>query len=85
MLGNPKKPVTILFNPQEVVALSHKYSTTESMYAAFDVWAAWVRDGHKKREADWELRCMLSAIFDAGRLQGIREERARRRKEAHHA
>ena len=79
MLGNPKNTVQILAEPSEIVALT-KHSTVQSMDAALDVWAEWERHGHKTGVVEYDLQLLLSAIYDAGRVQGIREERRRRRK-----
>jgi len=78
MLGNPKKPVTILIDPQEVVTLANRYSTTQSMDTAADVWRAFFRSRPKSDPNEWDLLAAIAAIYDAGRVQGIREERRRR-------
>lgn len=85
MLGNPKKPVTILFDPEEAVTLCDMYSGSQSIRIAANVWKYWMEAGCKVEDDVQDTLLLLGTIFDAGRLQGIREERARRRKEAHHA
>jgi len=53
--------------------------TAEAMDAALNVWIDWIRNGSKTGNAECDVQLLLAAIYDAGRMQGIREERARRK------
>jgi len=70
-----------LITPQEVLDLSHTF-TTQSIHIAKDI-----ADFHEQKKGnscvildDWNFYCMLSAIWEAGRINGIREERNNRKK-----
>ena len=71
-----------LITPQEVLDLSHTF-TTQAMYIAKDI-----ADLYEQKEGlsyvtidDWKFLCMISAIWEAGRINGIREERQKKVKE----
>ena len=74
MLGENIAPT--LITPQEVAAL-REYITLDELQKA----AAVARALPPEDTGDlmYDHYCMLSAIYAAGRIQGIREERARRR------
>ena len=53
-------------------------------YLCMDLWALYA-DKHwdsGKRDPQWYTACALTMIYKAGYIQGIRQERKRRRKEA---
>lgn len=57
----------LLITPAEAVKISEQSNNFVPM-------------GHSAMEiAEYCTRCMIQAVFDAGRIQGIREERNRRR------
>ena len=65
-----------LITPQEVLNLSHTF-TTQSIYLAKDIADLYEKENgmsHVKID-DWKFYCMISAIWEAGRINGIREER----------
>lgn len=68
----------VLFDAKEIVALASHYASLNSVYAAKSVYDAWWAT-HVDAEANriW----VLASIFEAGRVQGIREERQRRRRQ----
>ena len=77
MIGNPKVTHPDLISAAEAVALS-SFTTCESAYRA-----AAIADEFRKRSRERDPRSLMiwiyAAIFDAGRIQGIREERSRRK------
>lgn len=66
-----------LITPQEISVL-RKYITLDELQKAAEV----VRALQLRPSGDptSDYYCMLSAIYAVGRIQGIREERARRKK-----
>ena len=74
-------PVRI--NPDEAITL-FKYARCEEMYRAKDLFdefkkAKGLRDAAMWELLDlWEVISLLSFVYDTGRVQGIREERAKR-------
>lgn len=75
-----KQDTVILIDPEEVAELSRRAGTLESMYIAVDVIASYLKCSASSvgSALSWEQLCALAAVYDAGRIQGIREERAKR-------
>lgn len=76
MVGNGK--AQLLISPQEAITIARKYGTVDTIDIALELYKEWnsqtstdIWTGHR----DFSFMCMLSTIFDAGRIQGIREER----------
>ena len=71
----------IMIEVEEIVRLS-ELTTVISIDLARAIEKAYKRFYDPKAEKDklWYHYCLLAAIFDGGRIQGIREERARRKK-----
>ena len=76
MIGNGK--AQLLISPQEAITIARKFGTVDTIDIALELCKEWnsqtstdIWTGHR----DFSFMCMLSAIFDAGRIQGIREER----------
>lgn len=65
-----------LIKPQEVLDLSHTF-TTQSVHMAKDIADLFEKEEGRSYVAidDWKFYCMISAIWEAGRINGIREER----------
>lgn len=73
------KELQLFITPQEAVKLSHQL-TTEHWKIAKDIQEAYCEDRNKVSADDTLKTCFsLAAIFNAGRVQGIREERQKRR------
>lgn len=74
-----KEPVNPLITPAEAFELSKHINVSETQLAIelFDFFRA-----HRitSREPYWDLACALAFIYDTGRVQGIREERAKRKR-----
>ena len=75
MIGNAKRAFPELITPAEAVALSVKYGTAEAGARAIDI----ANEYQRQTEGERDRRDIAAAIYDAGRMQGIREERARRK------
>ena len=82
MIG--KRDESQMITAKEAVTISLKAGTVTSMNRALDIidtlratapkFRAWTACGDK-----WSFYVALAAIYDAGRIQGIREERAKNR------
>lgn len=79
MIGNAKRAFPELITPAEAVALSVKYGTAEAGARAIDIANEYQRQTEGERDRRFREYWTLAAIYDAGRMQGIREERARRK------
>ncbi len=78
MTGNVTREYPELCTAEEIIALS-KFATVESAERAQRIFDA-TKDSRKEdRDTFWTFYCALANIYDAGRIQGIREERMRRR------
>ena len=63
--------------PQEAYSLFQQYGKTEEMYRVKELYE-YYRDNHKPdNDLQWAFLRLLSFVYDTGRVQGIREERAR--------
>lgn len=76
MIGKYTPPE--LITPEEAIGL-FKYATISEMYTAkvlYDIYRQ-----HKGISSDplWDAMSLLSFAYDTGRIQGIREERAKRK------
>lgn len=74
-----KKESPQLITTEEAVTLCIKFATLDDIDTAEDIYLAYmdkVKDTRDKRYAEM---CVLAAIYSAGRIQGIREERAKRK------
>ena len=67
-----------MITPEEALDL-FKHSTIEEIYRAQDLFDAYKEsDLYKDSDARWKFFNLLSFIYGAGRIQGIREERAKK-------
>lgn len=67
-----------LITPEEALDL-FKHSTMEEIYRAKDLCDAYKEsDLYKDSDVRWRFFNLLSFIYGAGRIQGIREERAKK-------
>ena len=79
MLQNYKKgKVPQLCTAEEIIALAG-YSTIESINRAKEIYNKTIENGKGEADKLWIFLTELSNIYDAGRTQGIREERLKRR------
>ena len=75
------KEYQLLVTPEEAVRLSdHSWPYS---YGHASKIASYCKDAFREMYTDsdpmWNYACMIQAVFEAGRIQGIREERNRRR------
>ena len=79
MLQNYKKgKVPQLCTAEEIIALAG-YSTIEIINRAKEIYNKTIENGKGEADKLWIFLTALSNIYDAGRTQGIREERLKRR------
>ena len=78
-----KNATTERITPEEAIAL-FEYASTEEMYRAKALYDMY-RQQKEVRNAPlwdmldlWDLVSILSFVYDTGRVQGMREERAKR-------
>lgn len=79
-----KKHTKELITPEEIVSITGRAGTIDSVDRARDIEQAFfeLNKGKACNDSKWAYYCLLSAIYDGGRIQGIREERARQREKA---
>lgn len=72
-----KESIKPLITPAEAFELSEHIKLSEMMIAIelYDFYRLHRATSH---ESYWDLACVLSFVYDTGRVQGIREERTRR-------
>lgn len=68
-----------LITPHEAAELSDKYGTTDDIYRADDIYKAFIELKGSESDNRWKFLYAIAAIYTAGRIQGIREERSRRK------
>lgn len=79
MLQNYKKgEVPKLCTAEEIIALAG-YSTITSMSRAKEIYSKTLENSKGEADELWIFLSALANIYDAGRTQGIREERLKRR------
>lgn len=61
----------------EAIYLMRNYGTTADVQAAAGIRKAWIEEHGETSMFDF--LCMLGAIYTAGRIEGIRSERGRRK------
>ena len=68
-----------LITPQEAAALSDKFGTTDDIYRADDIYKEFMKLKGSESDNRLKILCAIAAIYTAGRIQGIREERRKKR------
>lgn len=75
---NGVKLPPVMIEPQEAIAL-FCYTKTEEMHRAKALYDTYRQHkGTDHTDSLWDLMSVLSFVYDTGRVQGIREERAKR-------
>lgn len=75
MMGK-QTPATMI-KPEEAILL-FRHSTIWEMERAQELYSAFSREtGAPAKLLTWEDLCLLSFVYDTGRIQGMREERKR--------
>lgn len=77
MLGKTTPPE--LITAQEAIAL-FQYATISEMYTVKELEEVYRACKGKDQDTLWGTLSILSFIYDTGRIRGIREERAKRRR-----
>lgn len=72
-----KKNVYDMTAVREAIYITHNYGTTAEVEAAINIRQAWAHE-YGENEA-FDFLCMLGAIYTAGRIDGVRSERRRRK------
>lgn len=77
MLGREK---SIMVSPAEAVSLNERFGTMEEWYFSKEIFNEWKKTLNVSdiQEPEFSFFKLLSACFNAGRINGIREERAKR-------
>lgn len=73
-----KAPIQQLITPAEAMEL-FEYAGVCEMYIAKDLHDFYRAKRGKDSDSLWDMISLLSFIYDTGRVQGIREERAKRK------
>lgn len=68
----------LMITPDEAIVL-FKHARVTEMYRAKDLYDAYIGSRKQSGNAFWEFMSLLSFIYDTGRVQGIREERAKKK------
>lgn len=80
---NGVKLPPVMIEPEEAIKL-FRHAKTEEMYRAKELYEAYIEAKEMTCKPlwdlldKWDLMSVLSFVYDTGRVQGIREERARR-------
>ena len=74
---NGKYTITERITPQEAVKL-FEYSKVGEIHIATRLYDAYTQSHYPKEDLLCGFLTLLSFIYDTGRVQGIREERAKR-------
>lgn len=82
MVGNLKKQAGILVTIEEVVTLCKNHCTTDSGDFCYEAVTEW-KQRYSQMNGLFSQIWMYSCLFEAGRIQGIREERRKHR--SHHS
>ena len=72
-----KESQQLLVDPKPMVELVKTQSSLATVSLTHELAETW---GQQFDEARFNTACLYSYLFELGRIQGIREERARRRK-----
>jgi len=73
-----KAPIQQLVAPDEAMEL-FKYAGIREMYIAKDLYDFYRAQKGRDSDSLWDTMSLLSFIYDTGRIQGMREERAKRK------
>ena len=82
MIGSLKSCSPQLVTPEEAVKLSLKFSGVGTADIAMKIAEEYYRNTTDIKDGLFKLGFLYSTLYEAGRLQGIREERRRRKPRA---
>lgn len=75
MVGK-KMPEKMISTDEALKLFAH--AGTEEMHRVMDLYRVYRETKGTDPDVLWDLMCLLSFIYDTGRVQGIREERAKK-------
>lgn len=73
-----KVPIQQLITPAEAMELS-RYAGIQEMHKAKDLHDFYRTQKGRYSDSLWDMMSLLSFVYDTGRVQGMREERAKRK------
>lgn len=73
-----KAPIQQLIAPAEAIEL-FKYAGIREMYIAKDLHDTYRTQRGRDNDSLWDMLSLLTFVYDTGRVQGMREERAKRK------
>lgn len=73
-----KAPIQQLIAPAEAIEL-FKYAGIREMYIVKDLHDVYRAQKGRDSDSLWDMMSLLSFVYDTGRVQGMREERAKRK------
>lgn len=74
-----KENIPELISAEEAAAISYRAGTISSMDRAREIMDAYLKLEPLTDDQKYYAYCVLATIYDAGRIQGIREERLKRK------
>lgn len=80
MTGLHKPHLEERITPEEAVAL-FQYATAEDIQIAKAFYDEYRKQNGTDKDTLWDIVCLVAFAFDTGRVQGLREARARKRSE----
>lgn len=82
MIGK-KNDRPLYITAQEIAEITDRAGTIDSIMIADEIQAAVLKlQGGKTTSRRWLYSLIIAAIYDGGRIQGIREERAKAKEKA---
>lgn len=73
-----KAPFQQFIEPAEAMRL-FRYAGCQEIRIAKDLHDIYREQREETGDSLWDMMCLLSFVYDTGRVQGIREERAKRK------
>lgn len=73
-----KVPIQQLITPAEAMEL-FRYASIQEMHIAKDLHDFYRTQKGRDSDSLWDMMSLLSFVYDTGRVQGMREERAKRK------
>lgn len=73
-----KVPIQQLITPAEAMEL-FRYAGIQEMHIAKDLHDFYRTQKWRYSDSLWDMMSLLSFVYDTGRVQGMREERAKRK------
>lgn len=73
-----KVPIQQLITPAEAMEL-FRYAGIQEMHIAKDLHGFYMTQKGRYSDSLWDMMSLLSFVYDTGRVQGMREERAKRK------